>query len=404
MPKSILLLIAGTAVGAALIFLFYTAVRTRWPAHYASSSDDFGMIVNRTIFRYAVFALGPPYVVALLVGTTVRRAGGPGLLVAFLIGVFQVCYLRVRETRWTLRYNHTAMRMPTLALETALAVGALAAATLGGLGPGRLTFVVPPIDEYFKSLWGTILVAILAAIVIAKTRVQLDVGRLVNRSRKEVGLRLRALARSEATRVGADADLVEAILLTENLQRPKWFRQLERVKGSLFPRGSYGVMQVTADRPISDDESIVRAVEDHLRGSTLTRSGDGYPEYESLKRALTHYNKDSAFVELGMQIFYHVYHPQSVEQQRGVANGDRDVTTTVEAADQVREEETKRSEIDGTSKERAELLGQAARLCIVATMTLSTATVDELRTLNQSVAEFLAKQVARGRKEKDSSS
>lgn len=242
------------------------------------------MIVNRTIFRYAVFALGPPYVVALLVGTTVRRAGGPGLLVAFLIGVFQVCYLRVRETRWTLRYNHTAMRMPTLALETALAVGALAAATLGGLGPGRLTFVVPPIDEYFKSLWGTILVAILAAIVIAKTRVQLDVGRLVNRSRKEVGLRLRALARSEATRVGADADLVEAILLTENLQRPKWFRQLERVKGSLFPRGSYGVMQVTADRPISDDESIVRAVEDHLRGSTLTRSGDGYPEYESLKR------------------------------------------------------------------------------------------------------------------------
>jgi cell shape-determining protein MreD len=228
MSNWVLPTLIGAVIGSIVIYLFYTAVRTRWPSNYASSANDFGMVVNRTVFRYAVFALGPTYVVALLVGTTVSRSGGAGLVTAFLIGIFRVgCYYYVRSVYRTIRHNHTATRTPTIILDVAISVCVLIAATLGGLGPGRFGFLVPPIEEFFRSLWGTVFVAILAAIVIAKTNVQFNVSRLVRRSRREVGPELLELVRKEAREAGVDATLAETVVLTENLQRPKWFRSFE---------------------------------------------------------------------------------------------------------------------------------------------------------------------------------
>jgi len=402
MARPLFLIVVGTVVGSALIYLFYSAVRTRWPANYASSSNDFGMIVNRTLVRYAAFALAPPYIVALLVSTTVARAGAAGMVVAVLIGVFQVCYLRVPETYRTLRYNDTAMRMPTVATEVMLAVGALIVATLGGLGPGPLGFVVPPIDELFKSLWGTVFVAILAAIVIAKTRVQLDIGRLVQRSRREIGPRLRELALSEAVKAGVDPDLVETVLLTENLQRPKWFRQLEHIKGRVFPRGSYGVMQVSADKPISDEDSIVRAVAGHLRGLTLTPGKSGSVDYESLRKALTHYNGNSVFVNLAMQIFWQVHLTTKQTQESNVtpsvpsANAASRSQPNSAEGDNSEAQQTLKD--DNESRDRAELVGLSARLCMVVVANLSTATTAEMNTLNGSLLTFLHEQRSRTEK------
>ncbi len=355
------------------------------------------MIVNRTLLRYAAFALGPPYTVALLVGTTVERAGGLAMTVAVLIGVFQICYLRVHETYRTLRYNHTAMRMPTVVTEVVLAVGALAVAVLGGLGPGPAGFVVPPVDELFKSLWGTIFVAVVAAIVIAKTRVQLDIGRLVQRSRQEVGPRLQKFARTEAVKAGADPNLVETILLTENLQRPEWFRQLERIKGRLFPRGSYGVMQVSSDKPISDEDSIIKAVDEHLHGSRVTIGSHGGPDYESLRKTLTAYNSDKVFVDLAIKIFWQVQlsnrsaavpngttSPRTAPAQSGGPAGGTSSATAVKTTD---------GDVD--TKRRAELIGQTARLCMLAVASLSTAQNDELSSISLSLTAFLRAQTGR---------
>jgi hypothetical protein len=402
-PSPWVLDIVGIVVGAAVVYLFYDAVRTRWPANYASSSNDFGMIVNRTMLRYAAFALGPPYIVALLASTTVGRAGGSGMLVAILIGVFQVSHFRARLAYRTLRYDHSAMRIPTVVAEAGLAICTLGVVALGGLGPGPLGFVVPPIDELFKALWGTTFVIIVAAIVIKRTNVQLDIGRLVERSRQEIGPRLRGFAANEAVKAGADTALMEAILLTENLQRPAWFRRLERIKGRLFPRGSYGVMQVSADRPLSDEDSIVRAVAEHLHGLTIVKDNRGYPNYQSVQTTLARYNTDKAFLDLAMKIFWRVYdydatgsrqgapdvasHTRKAEPESSVEHGKADVETKTEVA--------ATADVASGSKESADLLAQSARLCTLATLSLSTATVEELIQLNQAIGAFLLGQVKR---------
>jgi hypothetical protein len=303
------------------------------------------------------------------------------MTVALLIGLFQIGYLRSLEIYSTLRYNHGAMRRPTIVMEIALAFGAIGAAALGGLGAGRLGFIVPPIDELFKSLWGTTFVAIIAAILIAKTRVQLDIGRLVSRSRREVGATLREMARNEALRVGTDPDLVETVLLTENLERPRWFRQLERLKGTIFPRGSYGVMQVTADQPLSDSDSIVRAVENHLRNVTLQFNNNGYIDSNSLQSTLTEYNSDPVFISLAMQIFWHVWKPSEVPNVPDAPNPNPPASAG--------------SKLDPDTAERIQLAGQTARLCITATAALSTASTEELSGLRDYLTSFMGKQAER---------
>ena len=49
-------------------------------------------------------------------------------------------------------------------------------------------------------------------------------------------------------------------MIIENIQRPCWFRRIETLIGKVARRGSYGIMQVQADRPLSNKQSIKQGV------------------------------------------------------------------------------------------------------------------------------------------------
>jgi hypothetical protein len=112
--------------------------------------------------------------------------------------------------------------------------------------------------------------------------------------------------------VGADANLVAAVLLTENLRRPAWVRAIERAKGKLSAPGSYGVMQVMADKPISDRESIDRTIQGPL-GAAHVGGSDGW-DYDALGKALSVHNDNPRFIELARQIYYSVTPYTSTER------------------------------------------------------------------------------------------
>jgi len=66
-----------------------------------------------------------------------------------------------------------------------------------------------------------------------------------------------------------DEAITLAVMVVENAQRPPWARRLERAKGRVIKKGTYGIMQVTSERPVSDSESIEIACRDHLRGMRI---------------------------------------------------------------------------------------------------------------------------------------
>lgn len=120
---------------------------------------------------------------------------------------------------------------------------------------------------------------------------------LIRQSARTIPAAYWRLARESAVQYNADPHLVSAVMLVENLERPRWFRVLERLKGRIFPEGTYGVMQVASERPLQDLESIRRAVRDRMANLQLTKD-EGYVDQEALVAFARQYNPDPAYHKL----------------------------------------------------------------------------------------------------------
>ncbi|MEU2612666.1 hypothetical protein ABZ570_13970 [Micromonospora sp. NPDC007271] len=306
---------AGVLAISALLFIFYAAVRTEWPTSYVSASADVGLIVNRNICRYLAFMFVPTYVVTLLVSTTVSSFGGTAMACALGGAALHLARTQVVHYFKTVVRIENHTRLPSTLVVIAAMLGTLGSAALGGLGPGPFTAVVPPIDEFFKSLWTTIFVALLAVAALRISRDTSSADTLVKRSRQELGEDLIKFARDEATRAGADPVLVEGILLTENLQRPRWIRRLERWKGLLQSEGTYGIMQVHSDVPMDDKSSVRLAISKHLSDVVVRRDEWGFYDEDDLRRVLSSYNPSADFVEVAQSLISEIYYETYKQKQ-----------------------------------------------------------------------------------------
>lgn len=169
--------------------------------------------------------------------------------------------------------------------------------------------LVPRIEDVATTLWIGLIAAIIGAYLVNwSPRVQTDVETLTWYSLVTLPTGIWDIAKSAAKKHETEPALVEAILLTENLQRPEWVRRLERMKGRLFHSGTYRIMQVTSDRPLSDRESVEKAVAENLRGLRVERNEFG-PDQESLYRILRAYNPDERFVTLAADFYWRLREP-----------------------------------------------------------------------------------------------
>ena len=114
-------------------------------------------------------------------------------------------------------------------------------------------------------------------------------------------------ARESAAREGLDPDLVETVILIEAIQRPRWFRRLEFMKGIIFRKGTYGIMQVQSPRPIRDRTSIDKALQTH-RAAFKPREAEGR-SYNSISEQLRSYNRSQQFLDLANRIYREAVRP-----------------------------------------------------------------------------------------------
>ena len=96
-------------------------------------------------------------------------------------------------------------------------------------------------------------------------------------------------------------------MITESIQRPKWFRRLERILGLIYRRGTYGIMQVRNDRPIGDKQSIDIAIRNHLNESGNIVDSEGNYDFELLEQYIRAYNPSIAFINQASQIAKELY-------------------------------------------------------------------------------------------------
>lgn len=175
-------------------------------------------------------------------------------------------------------------------------VGVVAAGLAAGLTRDRFEPLVPSLRELNAAVWTALFAGIAAAFLVRVSRGSLSAYDLAQRSFRALPPRLLLVALDTAKQAGADPILVIAVMVVESIERPAWFRWLERLKSRIVRRGTYGIMQVDSGRELSDEESIRMAVVERFAGVSV--SGPKGVDIDALRAFAAKYNPDKNFADL----------------------------------------------------------------------------------------------------------
>lgn len=204
---------------------------------------------------------------------------------------------------WRLvRYRGAGERTAPLVVLHLMTAVAVAACLIGtAMLREHLASWVPDFATIRDAIWAGLIASLLAFAFIRWTRAsESNLAEVVMAQRQRVGPELIWYARQLAMERSLDPDLVETTILTESIQRPRWFRRLERLKGIVFRKGTYGIMQVRSSRPIGDRRSIERALQVHAAAFEL--STDGITEPTLVRERLRGYNVSRVFLDLAEEV------------------------------------------------------------------------------------------------------
>jgi hypothetical protein len=84
-------------------------------------------------------------------------------------------------------------------------------------------------------------------------------------------------------------------------QRPEIPKDLERLKGRVAKDGTYGLMQVRSQGPISDKQSIESAVSKYFANTAGAVGEDTWDRLVRLRPVAATYNENPNFVDMVMQ-------------------------------------------------------------------------------------------------------
>lgn len=291
--------VLAVVVGVGFLHVFFRAVESQWPASYFALTSGPDYAISRSFARYLTFRLLPVFVVAVFAATTLGRDGRAVVLPVMVMGVFHASSTSGRALTSVVRSGRLARR-PLLALMHSAVILAIAGVSLAGaLSADSFASIVPELDAVSSDLWTGLIAGVIGAYAVRVTQKGfIDTERIFLESRRAIPHHLWELARDVAQRHEADPRLVRAVMLTENLQRPRWFRRLERIGARMLKRpASLGLLQTPGRPTDSDEELLERAIQERFRGVRVT-TDDGYVDWAALNTFAAEYNPDPKYAEL----------------------------------------------------------------------------------------------------------
>lgn len=233
------IVVAGT-ITLVLVFLF-RYVQINWPESYFGPAESLARFVSRGAGRYALFRFGPPFLLFALVSAYApdSLSATVGLYVAVSTGLSICGALRGAE-------SSPRLTRPRIAALMVIALGLAAVGVLAALVGPHIAPHLPGVEDVIVELVAAVIAAALTAGFIFGTRNGDGHG-----AHAEISDDLSYAFRMAALDVGADDRLAAAIALAEEVQRPYWFRRVERKLWRLNKNGSFGLYQVSGMGPLT---------------------------------------------------------------------------------------------------------------------------------------------------------
>jgi len=223
-----------------------------------------------------LFRLAPVFVVMTLIWTCSTRAGATGWLAVGVATFVHIMFSNGRAFVESMQRNSTvSVNYGSYHIVASLiaAAGGVAASFLGPYSKS----LVPKNEALLEAFWTASLVAIVAALFLRFTipdnRDPRSASYLFWRAWRDMGIDIYDYMFKAASNANCDPLMVIAVGTVEVLQRPKWVRRCENAFGHIVGKGSYGVMQMSSDRPLTDEKSIESFTVEHRNSYNFKRLG-----------------------------------------------------------------------------------------------------------------------------------
>lgn len=311
-------LVAGAA-GVVFLYMLYTALRVEWPHNYYSVSDFFQYRLSVSPSRYAFVRFAPVLFATFFVVAVLDR-GGRGASLA--VGTIVVGHFAMTSGRAVIglvtgsgdRFARKAQFVGHLVVGVFVAIAGVLGAAFAQVT--QLTRWIPSGEEIAGDMLFAVFAAVGGAFLISVSQRSSDgADAMFSNSIDRLDPELVKLAIDKSKQGDADVRLVLAVLIVENLQRPRWVRTLERAKEWFSAEGTYGVMQVRSSRAISDEDSIRKAVSTHFSGVAIGTDRHGEPSRLELQRAIRRYNGNRKFVEMVEELYHRLGYNESMRRR-----------------------------------------------------------------------------------------
>lgn len=288
-------------LGILFLHAFYRIFKTVWPEFYFSLSDHTGLFISLSPQRYFAFTILPAFIVYLVLITAFGSAYtftepillgmlGSTLYALSKNGIALVKAL-LRHQSIQIYFNYWAQ---ILLHVFTIFVLVIAGAIAGYFSTLPIVHVLlPTLEGLIDNLWAALFGAMLGGLLLRaleENRFELD--NIVDKSKNSLSEEILAAISKYSTKYNADKKVLLAVAIVENLERPSWVRKIERMKGVLIKKGSYGIMQVYSPIPITDAKSIELAAKNYFADT------DYQVDYELVMERLKSFNDEPRFLEL----------------------------------------------------------------------------------------------------------
>jgi len=299
--------IAVIIITILILYQGYRYYEYKWPERYFGPEDKTNIFISTKPYYYFIFRLLPVLVAIFVIEGTVYKAGfvlfNPillgaitGLSFAFYNDGKAIRDLLINSPNITIFINKTlqyllhAISIPLLLLTGCIA-GYLTTEK-------RAQLLLPNIDGLIDNIWASFLTVIIAFyfLELIKKPKEIKLEEVIEKNSRKINQKIIKHIEDISTKYNADPILVKSVCIAENIERPRWSRIIESCFGCIKRRGTYGIMQVKSNKPITDEQSVNIAVKNYFKGSKGI-------DFDSKIKQIRKYNDSDKYVNLVEEIY-----------------------------------------------------------------------------------------------------
>lgn len=283
------------------IFAFYRIFENKWPEHYFSPDDKTSIFISVSFMRYIAFRFLPTLLIVAICLSILRELQALdrmelGVIIGLGHGLITngVSLLKILLKKKSVKlYINRFLQIGTNIFSI------LVVSVAGGFGGYLSSYsgiqkILPTFQGVVDNIWSSIF-AISILLILKKFYLitqSIQPVDMYSRSLKKIHPGLLRCIKEESKKNNADEHLVLAVCVVENLQRPKWLRNIEKLYWSIFKKeGTYGIMQFSSGKYLTDRESISLAIQKFFKDT-----GSDYKDYEVIEKIAQLYNADPNYI------------------------------------------------------------------------------------------------------------